>query len=374
MFLKKILLENFRNYKNIELEFNSRGNLLFGKNGQGKTNLLEAVYYLSVFRSFRKGTSTDIVSWGADDFLINGFFDTKNDIERRIEVVWKRGETKRVYFEHENVDRLSELIGNFPIVILSPEGIEITQGMPAERRRFLDLLISQVDKVYLDNLSSYRKVLKQRNSLLSGSYYSNTGDSTEFEIWTERLIEHGVQLQQKRLTVVEELSGIAAKMYSRICQGHEELLVKYRPSVDPENDIRENFVKELGDAESEERRKKVTLVGPHRDEIKFFINGYDARKYGSQGQHKSILLALKSAELSFLNETKGIKPVILLDDLFAMLDEKRIMAFLGILAEYGQFFITANAGLNPEVLLSEAGFRKSEFSQYMVEGGRIVNK
>ncbi|MCP4723885.1 MAG: DNA replication/repair protein RecF [bacterium] len=369
MFLKKICLENYRNYENVELEFNSRGNLLFGKNGQGKTNLLEAIYYLSVFRSFRKGTSSDIVTWDTEDFHITGFFDTKNEIERRIEVFWKRGETKKVYFDNDSVERLSELIGNFPIVILSPESIEITQGMPAERRRFLDLLISQADKLYLDNLSSYRKVLRQRNSLL---YHDP--DRATLDIWTEKLIEHGVRLQEKRTQVLEKMSGVIGKMYSRICQGNEELLVKYRPSIEPEDDLRRSFEQKLINTEHEERRKKTTLVGPHRDEIRFFINGYDARKYGSQGQHKSILMALKSAEIMYLKEEKGIDPVILLDDLFAMLDQKRIMAFLGILKEHDQFFITANAGLNPEVLLSEAGFKKTEFSQYLVEAGKISDK
>ncbi len=369
MFLKKIRLENYRNYESIELEFNSRGNLLFGKNGQGKTNLLEAIYYMSVFRSFRKGTSSDIVKWDSDDFQIAGFFDTKNKIERCIEIRWKRGEAKRVYFDNDNVERLAELIGNFPIVILSPESIEITQGMPAERRRFLDLLISQEDKRYLDDLTSYRKVLKQRNILL----FSDP-DRTTLDIWSEKLVEYGVRLQEKRAEVLGQLSGTVSRMYSRISHGNEELFVKYRPSVDPADDLKRSFEEDLVESSGEERRKKTTLVGPHRDEIRFFIDGRDARKYGSQGQHKSILMALKSAEIIYLKEEKGVDPVILLDDLFAMLDQKRIMAFLGILKEHDQFFITANAGLNPEVLLSEAGFKKTEFSQYQVEGGRITDR
>jgi DNA replication and repair protein RecF len=369
MFLKKLILQNFRNYSGTTLECNKRGNLLFGRNGQGKTNLLESIYLLSVFRSFRKGTAKDLLKWDESHFLVKGFFDTAKSIEREISIVCEKGDSRQVFYENERVNKLSGLIGTFPTVILSPESLEISQGSPKERRRFLDLCLSNIDPEYLDNLIAYRKVLKHRNSLLCSATLEF--DEKTIAPWNEKLVEHGSFIIRRRLDAVSRISVIFEKMYNIISGGSEKLTLEYKSSVADLSDVESCFEKRLTENRQEEARRKATLTGPHKDDIKFILNGHNARKFSSQGQHKTILLALKSAELKYLSETMNIQPVILLDDLFALLDNERIMAFLNILHSYSQFFITANIEIDHDDLLTRAGFQESDFSQYLVENGSI---
>jgi len=374
MFLKRLSLQNYRNYTDSGIEFNTCGNLLFGKNGQGKTNLLESIYYLSVFRSFRKGTSRDIAAWGEDWFRISGFFETDSSIERTIAVHWERGSAKQVMYENERMSRLAEMIGVFPCVLLSPESIDISQGFPSERRKFMDLCFSMIDSEYLDHLMSYRRVLRHRNSLLYMG--ADGGDSFDaaIEPWDEELVQHGSYLIGYRARVIGIFSRICRDMYAEISGGSEELEVGYEPCTGDAENPEGGLRKALLESSAEERRKKTTLTGPHRDDLQLLLNGRDARKFGSQGQHKTILLALKAAELRYIHEVKGVQPVILLDDLFALLDSRRLMNFFGILHGFGQFFITANVEINPETHLSRAGFSGQDFSQYEVEGGTISRR
>ncbi|MFC1557350.1 DNA replication/repair protein RecF [candidate division KSB1 bacterium] len=374
MFLRKFTLQNFRNYGDVILEFNRCGNLLFGRNGQGKTNLLESIYYLSVFRSFRRGTDKEIVRWDNDWFRISGFFDTGRSADRSITVRWEHGGPKQVYFENDRMQTLSEMIGIFPAVLMSPESVEITQGQPVERRRFLDLCFSMVDREYLENLIAYRRVLRQRNRLLS-SFGGNRGHGDEtLEAWTEKLIEHGSFIIDRRAAAIDIFSDICREMYAEVSTGSEALEMRYHANLVDVSDSAESFRAELGKLYDEELNRGATLIGPHRDDLLLFLDGHDARKYGSQGQHKTILLALKAAELQFISEKRGIQPVILLDDLFALLDSKRIMAFLKVLKRYGQFFITSNVEIRPDFILTEAGFSASDFSQFYVEGGSVQHQ
>jgi len=370
MFLTKLVLHNFRNYPDSVCTFNRGGNLLFGRNGQGKTNLLEAIYYLSVFRSFRRGASKDILRWHEDRFRITGFFDTADHIERTVDVHYERGNTRSVYYENERVAMLSKMVGYFPAVVLSPESLEISQGLPGSRRRFLDLCFSTVDAEYLSNLIAYKKVLKHRNSLLLSAVGAGD-DKTLFDSWTEKLVQHGSFLIGYRIRAVEKIAAICREVYASISHGSEEIALEYASVVPDPGNIEESFRQELDRHAEEEQRRKTTLTGPHRDDVVILLNGHDARKFGSHGQHKTILLALKSAELQYISLMKNVQPVILLDDLFALLDTKRIMAFLSILRQYGQFFITANTSINPVRLLSEAGFGGGDFSQFSVESGSI---
>lgn len=372
MFLQKLSLRNYRNYEYITLELNRGGNLLFGDNGAGKTNFLEAIYFLSVFRSFKRGSSREIARWNTSGFQVSGFFETISGITRLIDITWEAGQKKQVYFEGEKIIKISNLVGAFPAVIMSPESQEISRGLPQERRRFLDLCISMVDSEYLHNLIAYKRVTKQRNKFLFLTERGGSGHSTALEPWNVKLVQHGSFLIKRRLEALEKLSVTIREMYAEISGGREELTVEYRSTIPDADRIEESFRKQLMLFRDDEHRKKTTLVGPHRDDIKLFLSGHDARKYASQGQHKTILLALKSAELKYISEHKDMQPVILLDDLFALLDRVRTLKFLSILRDYGQFFITANSEIKPETLLSKAGFQVSEFSQYFVKGGEIT--
>lgn len=373
MYLKSLTLQNYRNYSDLRIEFNKCGNLLFGKNGQGKTNLLESVYYLSVFRSFRRGSSRDLVGWGSEWFRINGFFDTERSLEREIEVSWEKGGQKQVLFEKDRVSRLADMIGSFPVILLSPESVEITQGQPGERRRFMDLCFSMVDKEYLNKLISYRKVLRQRNTVLYRSVPGSFGFDEVIAPWDEKLVEYGTYLIRYREQMVHQFSDICREMYEEISSGSERFEMTYRSGIGDE--ISEERYREcLVRNRDEEFRRKTTVTGPHRDELVLQLDGHDARKFGSQGQHKTILLALKAAEVRYIHEKKETQPAILLDDLFAMLDRNRIMSFLKILTGFGQFFITANVELDPGSLLSEAGFSDGDFSQFEVRNGVIEKR
>jgi len=371
MLLQKLSLKNFRNYEDVTVEFNQGGNLLFGDNGEGKTNFLESIYYLSVFRSFKKGSNSEIARWETDGFHVSGFFETGSAITRSIDVTWKIGKKKRVFFEGERIPKISGLIGMFPAVIMSPESQEISQGMPRERRRFLDICISMVDSEYLQNLMAYKRVIRQRNKFLLLSVMGRQKYLAALEPWDIKLVQHGTFLIKRRLEAIDKLSAACREMYAKISGGREELTVEYQSTIPDLNRIEESFRTQLLCSRDDEKRRKTTLAGPHRDDIKFCLNGYNARKFASQGQHKTILLALKSAELKYISEHKDIQPVILLDDLFALLDRTRILAFLNILRSYSQFFITANSEIKPEMLLSKAGFKVSDFTQYFVKGGQI---
>jgi len=374
MLIKKIELHNFRNYADVSIELNERGNLLFGRNGQGKTNLLESLYYLSVFRSFRKAASKDIVKWGENGFGIDGFFEMTDSFKRTISARWNESNTKEVFYENERVRKLSSMIGVFPAVLLSQESIEISQGAPGERRRFLDMCFSMVDSEYLINLISYRRVLKQRNRLLHTMVDNSNADESMLELWNQKLIQYGSYIIQYRARALESLSTLCSDMYSAICKRGEKLEIEYRSSAGDLSHLTESFARKLFERRKDERRRKKSLVGPHRDDLLLLLNGHEARKFCSQGQHKTILLALKTAELQYISEKKNVIPAILLDDLFALLDNRRIQSFLGILKDYSQFFITANIEVDSDTYLSQAGFDRSDFSQFLVAGGTIERR
>lgn len=372
LYLKTLISKGFRNCDETERRFNKCGNLIIGSNGEGKTNLLESIYYLSVFRSFRGVSGIDMAQWGGHDFSLAASFETGNDVERSLEVTWEKGRKKAVYLDGDRITKIISLFGMFPMVILSPESLGISQGEPRMRRRFLDLCISTVDREYLQNLSSYKKVLKQRNRLLSGISYELSLDSAEFETWNERLVQHGALLVKRRLEVVETLADLGSQMLSKISGGKEDLEIEYRSSIRDLGSLETSFREQLSAQSNEERRKKRTLTGPHRDDLFFRLKGHDARKYGSQGQHKTILLALKAAESQFIAERTKMYPLLLLDDLFALLDRTRIQAFLNIIKGSGQIFITTNSDIHPEALLAEAGYDDSDFSKHTIQGGTIV--
>ncbi len=371
MFLKKLCLNDFRNYTQTELEFNKKGNLFFGANGQGKTNLLESIYYLSVYRSFKKGTSKNLANWGTQHFSVSGFFETESGLEQNLSVDWEAGQNKQVFFENDRIRKISELVGLFPVVILSPESMEITQGQPGERRKFIDLCISVVDKEYLQHLIAYKRTLKQRNKILALWRNSSSNIESDLDVWTEKLVMHGSFLIRHRLKAVERLSSICMNKYAVISSGSENLTLQYNSTILNGDDIEKNFANAIERSRAEESKRKVTVVGPHRDDITICLDDHDVRQYASQGQHKTIIMSLKSAEHEFISEIKGFQPAILLDDLFALLDKERILEFLKIIRGYGQFFITANHDIKPETLFSEVGFQVSDFSRYHVERGSI---
>jgi DNA replication and repair protein RecF len=340
MILSRLSLRNFRTHKNINLTFSDTLNYIVGGNGQGKTSLLEAAYYLCTTKSFNS-KDIETVNLGENDFEINGFF---NDItEDKIRVIFSIPENRKYYFQNDKlISRSSEIIGNFPVVILTPADHAITQGSPGERRKLVDSVISQASGTYLDILLDYNKTLKQRSVVLNRLRENYTkSEFAELDAWTEKLIETGVELILHRIKFIDNFNKYVSDSYKKIIGDIENPSIRYSFLDDrAESNINETYITLIKEKKDEEIRRGVNLVGPHRDDFIFKINEISLRIYGSQGQHKTFQTALRFAEFFYLKDKSGKTPIFLLDDVFGELDAYRAVKISEYLKEVGQAFIT----------------------------------
>jgi DNA replication and repair protein RecF len=340
MILSRLSLRNFRIHKNINLTFSDTLNYIVGGNGQGKTSLLEAAYYLCTTKSFN-AKDIEAVSFGENDFEVNGFF---HDItEDKIRLFFSVPENHKYYFQNDKlISRSSQVIGKFPVVILTPADHTITQGSPAERRKLVDSVISQASSTYLNILLDYNKTLKQRTVVLNRLRDNFTKSGlTELDAWTEKLIENGVELIFHRNNFIKNFNRYVSESYQKIIGNKEKPSIEYN-FLDgcSEDKIPETLNIFIAEKRSEEIRRGVNLVGPHRDDFIFKINEINLRTYGSQGQHKTFQTALRFAEFFYLKDTSGKTPIFLLDDVFGELDAQRAGKISEYLKEVGQAFIT----------------------------------
>ena len=340
MILSRLSLSNFRIHKNINLTFSDTLNYIVGGNGQGKTSLLEAAYYLCTTKSFN-AKDIEAVSFSENDFEINGFF---NDLtEDKIRVIFSVPENRKYYFQNDKlISRSSQIIGKYPVVILTPADHAITQGSPAERRKLVDSIISQASGTYLEILLDYNRILKQRSIVLNRLRESFTNSSVaELEAWTEKLIENGVELIHHRIKFVDSFNKYVSDSYKKIIGDKENPSIQYSYLDDKTESETINLFRSLiNEKKDEELRRGVNLVGPHRDDFIFKINEISLRTYGSQGQHKTFQTALRFAEFFYLKDTSGKTPIFLLDDVFGELDAYRAGKISEYLKEVGQAFIT----------------------------------
>ena len=338
-------LRQFRNHDCTELEFGATTNALLGDNGEGKTNVLEALSFLCLTKSFYAASDATVLQKGKDLFEVKGTLLSDVGIEHAVRAVYEsQSNQKRVFIDGKEPERLSSVIGQFPIVVLSPENSNITFGTPADRRRFMDLVIAQSSRVYFEDLLEYRRVLRQRNKILS-DIHRGFGGNDLLEPWNETLVTHGARLLLKRAQFFEEFAPFIRRAYKSIAQESENPVIEYSPQVvarplDRLEDIAERFREKLVNKKEEEIRLGITLVGPHRDEVVFSINALQLRSYASQGQHKTFLVALKVAEFFYLKERCTETPIILLDDVFTELDETRSQKLIALIDSLGQSFIT----------------------------------
>lgn len=340
MILSRLSLRNFRIHKNINLTFSDKLNYIVGGNGQGKTSLLEAAYYLCTTKSFN-AKDIETVRFGENDFEINCIF---NDItEDKIRVFFSVPENHKFYFQNDKlISRSSQVIGKFPVVILTPADHAITQGSPVERRKLVDSVISQASNTYLNILLDYNKTLKHRSVVLNRLKENFTKSAmAELDAWTEKLIVNGVELIIHRNNFVKNFNGYIANSYKKIIGKKENPSIQYY-FLDGcrEDEVVNKFQSLIKDKRSEEIRRAVNLVGPHRDDFIFTINDINLRTYGSQGQHKTFQTALRFAEFFYLKDTSGKTPIFLLDDVFGELDAHRAGKISEYLKEVGQAFIT----------------------------------
>lgn len=362
MVLKELHLLNFKNMTEATLSFSPGFNCFVGKNGAGKTNILDAVYHLSMCKSYFNLADSQNIRHGEPFYVIQGKYDRG---EEAIEIYCgvKRGQKKVFKKNQKAYEKFSEHIGLLPLVMISPEDGLLIDGGSEERRKLMDGIISQCDKDYLYRLIRYNKALAQRNSLLKTA--GQTVDEDMLEIWNEQLAEAGERIMRRRIEFLEEFGDVFRSYYQELSLGREEVSLEYKPSV-PVGGLSEALQAALG----RDRLLTYTTVGIHRDDLAMSIAGYPVKKNGSQGQKKTFLIALKLAQYAWLYRMSGVKPLLLLDDIFDKLDADRVRQIVRIVggSMFGQVFITDTNREHIDEMLRE---QHVEYRLFTVEKGEV---
>ncbi|MFW5962298.1 MAG: DNA replication/repair protein RecF [bacterium] len=371
MHLEKSYIINYRNLKEVVLDLHPNLNFFIGQNGQGKTNFLETIYILGTGTSHRTNIDKELVNWDENKAIIQGKLH-RQDQELKMEFQLK-GTKKSAMINNYPIQKITEFIGNLNVVLFSPEDLSLVKGGPNKRRRFLDIEISQISSFYLHLLRTYNHILKQRNNLLKKIKY-NEGDEIMLDIWNTQLIDVGSKIIHKRVQTIEKMKKLARKVQEEITLEKEYLSLEYDNSFKIKKleeasleEIQEAFKNILKYNKSKEIERGYSLYGPHRDDLIFKFNEIDARKYGSQGQQRTIALALKLAEIKFMEQQTGETPILLLDDVFSELDESRRNALIKIISNRIQTFITSTE------LEDFNALRKNSHKVFTVKEGTITN-
>jgi DNA replication and repair protein RecF len=337
MFLSRIVLAGFKNYSQAEFNFHQKINCLVGYNGMGKTNLLDAIHYLSFCKSFFNVIDTQNIRHDEPQFSITGTFEGDGGHTSTVQCIQKRGAQKQFRLNKKEYERLADHIGQFPLVMISPADSNLILNGSEDRRKFLDSFISQFDKVYLDNLISYNKSLYQRNRLLKSFAEKRHFDRDSLEIWDEKLIHLGTKIHSVRNEFISPFLPIFRKYYNYISNGNEEVDLMYESGLNSRS-----FSDLLRETLDDDRRQTYTTTGIHKDDLSFTIRGYPLKKFGSQGQQKSFTVAVKLAQFEYISMKRGVKPLLLLDDIFDKLDDHRVEKIMTLASEnnFGQVFIT----------------------------------
>lgn len=316
MHIKNLELKDYRNYVKLSIEFHNGINILYGDNAQGKTNILESIYLCGTTKSHKGSKEKDIIMFNQNESHIRMLVDC-DDILHKVDMHLKKNKSKGVAIDGIPIKKSSELFGVLNIVFFSPEDLSIIKNGPGDRRRFIDLELCQLDKIYLYNLSKYNKIIDQRNNLLKQiSFNRNLLDT--LNIWDIQLVEYGIKIIERRQLFIQQLNEIVYHIHKKLTGNNENLIIKYEPNIS-----REDFMNKLGQSLERDIITKATNIGPHRDDINFFINDIDMRKYGSQGQQRTVALSLKLSEIQLVKKITGHYPILLLDDVLSELDRKR---------------------------------------------------
>jgi len=326
MFVKSLELNNYRNYENIQIDFDKGVNILYGDNAQGKTNALESIYLCSTTKSHRGSKDKEIVKFGQNEGHIRCLFD-KNEVDYQIDIHLRTEKSKGIAINGIKLKKAAELMGVINVILFSPEDLSIIKNGPSDRRRFVDSELCQLDKVYLYNLTSYNKIVNQRNSLLRDIVYHPELTDT-LDVWDSQLISLGTKIIDRRTLFINQLNEIIYDIHKNLTGDKEKLLIKYDPNVE----IMEYQQKLLRNREKD-IKYKLTSVGPHRDDFIFYINDMDSKKYGSQGQQRTAALSLKLSEIELVKNLTGNTPILLLDDVLSELDSNRQRYLLDFIGE-----------------------------------------
>jgi len=339
-------IQNFRRHRDAKVLLSDGVNILYGRNGAGKTNLLEAVHYAALTKSFLNASDSECVKFGATHFEIDAIFQNDRGLDASVRVYFSNEEGKTVFVNRSPLESFSKIVGEFPCVALSPFDIALVQGSPQERRRFLDSSISQTNKAYLEDLLAYRRLLSQRNRLIAEMKLSREKSNVELlAVWTESFAELVASIMFRRLKFVHEFSQVLLKAY-RLFQSFDETpTLRYESDVSvseaaTKEEILSQVRTKLAQIQEEEIRRGITLLGTHRDDLDFHINGISVKKFASQGQQKTFVICLKLAQHFYIQSILNEKPIFLLDDVFSELDRSRADDLIELLKPMGQSVIT----------------------------------
>lgn len=326
MIIEAIELQDYRNYDSLSLRLSPGTNIFYGDNAQGKTNLLESVFMASTSKSYRMSRDRDLIRFGAEEAHIKMTV-RKRGVPYRIDLHLKKNKTKGIAIDEVPIRKASELFGIANVVCFSPEDLSLIKDGPAMRRRFLDLELCQLDRLYLHDLTCYNRVLNQRNRLLRDILYKPSLQDT-LSAWDKELTDYGGRIIEARARFIERLGRRTAELHSSLSGGRERLILSYEQSVSAAE-----FGEKLTAIRAAELRQHISLLGPHRDDIRFMINERDIRKFGSQGQQRTAALSLKLSEIELVRELLDDSPILLLDDVLSELDSKRQNYLLKILRD-----------------------------------------
>lgn len=361
MHLRNIYLNNFRNIKEARLSFSSGINCIAGMNGSGKTNLLDAIYYLSVTKSFFTTADNIVVNHDSIAFSITGEYVREDNTEESIHITFGKNGEKLVKRNDKPYSRMSDHIGLIPVVMVSPYDTSLINDSGEERRRFLNMILSQTDKEYLRRVQSYNQLLVQRNKLLK-----QNGDNRELLIlMSEQMAPHADYIFQKRASFCDDVIPVASDFYSKLSGGNESINIEYKSELQDST---------LFDLHKESLDKdlilKHTTAGIHRDDMIFSLDGHQIRRFGSQGQQKSFLISLKLSQYMITKKGAGRKPILLLDDIFDKLDQGRVERLLLLTAgnDFGQIFITDSNKIRLDDILGRIG---GDNSLFLVQNGHL---
>ncbi|KAA3656821.1 MAG: DNA replication/repair protein RecF [Calditrichaeota bacterium] len=349
MILNRLSLNNFRNYTAVTVQFESGINHIIGNNGQGKTNLLESIYCLGLAKSFRSNSDSELIRKSTTEYQVLGEFLSDNNVKHKIGIVATRNK-KNIHIDRKKVQKYSELIGKIPVVLYNPDDHKITAGSPAERRRWLDIMLSQSDHQYLKDLQVYKRILKQRNVLLD-SISRKEAKKEELFYWNSQFADIAERIIKRRLEILEYIRHEISEYYQLISSSDSHVHINYASTTGLDTLSKHDIEKYINNAIDKEIAQKTSLYGPHRDDILFLLNEKEVRRYASRGEHKSILLALKITEFNFLSQSTGSRPILLLDDIYSELDANRQKQLLTHLCQLGQTFITTT--YQPKIPFSE---------------------
>ena len=358
MIIKSLEIADYRNYDSLHIDFSSGTNILYGDNAQGKTNILEAIYMSATTKSHKGTKDKDVVNFRKEEAHIRTYLE-KEGIETRVDMHLRKNKSKGIAIDGQKIKKAAQLLGLLNVVFFSPEDLSIIKNGPAERRRFVDMELCQLDQFYLYNLNNYNKIVNQRNKLLKDMYFNPSLRDT-LNIWDSQLISFGSKIIERRQLFVEQLNEIILEIHRKLSGGRENLVIQYEPDV-----LIDEYEKNMSLNQERDVKLKQTSTGPHRDDFSFVVGDIDIRKFGSQGQQRTAALSLKLSEIELVKKMTRDNPVLLLDDVLSELDSNRQNYLLSTIGDI-QTIITCTG-------LDEFVNNRFEIDKvFHIESGKII--